>query len=81
MARSVVSTSQMNAGGRLGPRGSSFKAQTSGVTVAVNSSVCLFPGGGSTPRQVSRSSNILPFPPANNRSASSNTTNLHLLNP
>ena len=75
MARICVSTSQTKRGGLFAERGSDFKAITSGVTVAVKRSVCLFSGGGRMERHSSTSGSMLPGEPeASSLSASSSTT-------
>ena len=74
----VVSSaiSEMNIGGRSLGRGCSFRARTSGVTVAVKRRVRRDDDGGSAERQVFRSGSIEPGPDASKRSASSSTTTL-----
>lgn len=75
MANFWVSTSHMNTGGLPGACALSFRARTSGVTVAVKRRVCRFPAGGRTEKHSSTSGSMLPTePPAKSRSASSRTT-------
>ena len=74
-------TSVMKMGGRSDGRGRALSARTSGVTVAVNSSVCRFADGGNAERHVSTSGSIEPLPEVSRRSASSSTTTLTLDKP
>ena len=76
-----VEISVTNIGSLSSGRGSSFKARTSSVTVAVKSRVCLFAVSGSAPKQVSTSGSILPGPLCNSLSASSSTTNFARFSP
>ena len=77
----LVPISVMNGGGLLPVRGIDCRARTSGVRVAVKSSVWRSLDAGRAERHVSTSGSILPGPLVSSRSASSRTTMRTRLSP